>query len=134
LRWRQAWDSSTAEQAERVLRNLARRLDPDAPGVSASIHEGLDEMLIVIRLGLPDQMRRSLGCNNAIVKPDGRAAAGLPQRQTLARCTDGFAMDRNAGGREKLPPFESPQAASDSEGCVANHQQTLLGAQPIASK
>jgi hypothetical protein len=31
-------------------------------GVSASIHEGLDEMLTVIRLGQPDQVRRSLGC------------------------------------------------------------------------
>ena len=63
---RQAWDSPTAEQAERVLKNLARRLDHDAPGVSASILEGLDEMLTVIRLGLPDQLRRSLGCTNAI--------------------------------------------------------------------
>jgi len=63
---RQAWDSPSAEQAERVLRSLARRLDHDAPGVSASIHEGLDEMLTVIRLGLPDQLRRSLGCTNAI--------------------------------------------------------------------
>ena len=35
-------------------------------GVSASIHEGMDEMLTVIRLGLPDQLRRSLGCTNAI--------------------------------------------------------------------
>jgi putative transposase len=49
-----------------VLKNLARRLDHDAPGVSASILEGLDEMLTVIRLGLPDQLRRSLGCTNAI--------------------------------------------------------------------
>jgi len=75
---RQAWDSPTAEQAERVLRNLARRLDHDAPGVSASIHEGLDEMLTVIRLGLPDQLRRSLGCTNAIesLMPScGRSAA-----------------------------------------------------------
>jgi transposase-like protein len=63
---RQAWDSPTAEQAERVLRNLARRLGHDAPGVSASIHEGLDEMLTVIRLCLPDQLRSSLGCANAI--------------------------------------------------------------------
>ena len=63
---RQAWDSPTAEQAERVLKNLARRLDHNAPGVSASILEGLDEMLTVIRLGLPDQLRRSLGCTNAI--------------------------------------------------------------------
>src|ERR1035437_263075 len=63
---RPAWDTPPAEQAERVLRNLARRLDHDAPGVSASIHEGLDEMLTVIRLGLPDPLRRSLGCTNAI--------------------------------------------------------------------
>ena len=63
---RQAWDSPTAEQAERVLKNLARRLDHDSPGVSASILEGLDEMLTVIRLGLPDQLRRALGCTNAI--------------------------------------------------------------------
>jgi putative transposase len=34
---RQAWDSPTAEQAERVLENLARSLDHHAPGVSASI-------------------------------------------------------------------------------------------------
>ena len=59
-------DDPTAEQAERVLRNLARRLDHDAPGVSASILQGLDEMLTVIRIGVPDQLRRSLGCTNAI--------------------------------------------------------------------
>jgi putative transposase len=55
-----------AEQAERVLRSFARRLDHDAPGVSASIYEGLDEMLTVIRLGLPAQLRRSVRCTNAI--------------------------------------------------------------------
>jgi hypothetical protein len=63
---RQAWDSPSAEQAGRVLRNLARRFDHDARGVSASIHKGLDETLTVIRLGLPDELRRSLGCTNAI--------------------------------------------------------------------
>ena len=63
---RQAWDSPTAEQAERVLGDLARRLAHDAPGVSASIHEGLDEMLTVIRLGLPAPLRRALGCTNTI--------------------------------------------------------------------
>jgi hypothetical protein len=50
-----------------------------------------------------------------------RCCGRLPQRQTLARCADGVAMDynRNAGSREKLPSFEGPQAASRSEGCVA---------------
>ena len=55
-----------AAKAERLLRNLARRLEHDAPGVSGSILEGLDEILTVIRLGLPPQLRHSLACTNAI--------------------------------------------------------------------
>jgi hypothetical protein len=35
----------SADEAERLLRNLACRLDREAPGVAASILEGLDEML-----------------------------------------------------------------------------------------
>ena len=46
---RQAWDQGD-DKAERLLRNLARRLEHDAPGVSATILEGLDEILTVIRL------------------------------------------------------------------------------------
>ena len=37
-----------------------------APGVAASILEGLDEMLTVNRLGLPAKLRRSLACTNSI--------------------------------------------------------------------
>src|SRR6058998_3737108 len=48
---RQAWEMQDAEKAERLIRNLARRLEQAAPGVSASILEGLEEMLTVIRLG-----------------------------------------------------------------------------------
>jgi putative transposase len=50
---RQAWELDDADKAERLLRNLARRLDQEAPGVAASILEGLDEMLTVVRLKLP---------------------------------------------------------------------------------
>ena len=46
---RQAWDQDDAEKAERLMKNLARRLETEAPGVSASILEGLDEILTVIR-------------------------------------------------------------------------------------
>jgi hypothetical protein len=49
-----------------MLRNLARRLDQEAPGVAASILEGLDEVLSVNRLGLPAKLRRSLACTNSI--------------------------------------------------------------------
>ena len=63
---RQAWELDDADKAERLLRNLARRLDQEAPGVAASILEGLDEMLTVNRLGLPGALRRSLACTNSI--------------------------------------------------------------------
>ena len=63
---RQAWQQDDAAKAERLLRNLARRLEHDAPGVSGSILEGLDDILTVIRLGLPPQLRHSLACTNAI--------------------------------------------------------------------
>jgi transposase-like protein len=63
---RQAWELDDADKAERLIRNLARRLEKDAPGVSGSILEGLDEILTVTRLGLPSELRRSLACTNAI--------------------------------------------------------------------
>jgi putative transposase len=63
---RQAWELDEADKAERLLRNLARRLEQQAPGVAGSILEGLDEMLTVNRLGLPAQLRRSLACTNSI--------------------------------------------------------------------
>jgi transposase-like protein len=63
---RQAWELDDADKAERLLRNLARRLEHEAPGVAASILEGLDEILTVARLALPTPLRRSLACTNAI--------------------------------------------------------------------
>ena len=61
---RQAWELDDAEKAEKLIRYLARRLDQDRPGVSASILEGLDEILTVVRLKLPMELRRSLACTN----------------------------------------------------------------------
>ena len=63
---RQAWEMDDAEKAETLIRNLARRLERDWNGVSASILEGIDEMLTVTRLGLPRELRRSLACTNII--------------------------------------------------------------------
>ena len=133
---RQAWDSPTAEQAERLLRNLAHRLDHDAPGVSASIHEGLDEMLTVIRLGLPDQLRRSLGCTNAIeslmavlrqvcrnVKRWRDARMAL--RWTATAMLEAEKSFRRLKAHKQLPVLRA---------ALRRHQQTLLGEQPIASK
>ena len=61
---RQAWELDDVTKAEQLIRNLARRLEQEAPGVSATILEGMDEILTVVRLKLPMQIRRSLACTN----------------------------------------------------------------------
>src|SRR5262249_38933151 len=63
---RQAWELDDAAKAERLIRNLAQPLEQEAPGVSGSLLEGLDEILTVTRLGLPAELRRSLACTNII--------------------------------------------------------------------
>src|SRR6266567_3346783 len=63
---RQAWELDDTSKAEKLIRNLARRLEHDAPGVSASILEGIDEILTVSRLRLPTDLRRSLACTNIV--------------------------------------------------------------------
>ena len=109
---RQAWELDDADKAERLIKNLARRLEHDAPGVSASILEGLDEILTVTRLGLPVELRRSLACTNIIENmPSGRS----PQRQTLAtprwRSGTGAAMLEAAKGFRRLKAHKQLPAA-----------------------
>ena len=70
---RQAWELDDAAKAEKLLRNLARRLNADWEGVAGSILEGLDEMLTVTRLCLPRELRRSLACTNIIENVMGTA-------------------------------------------------------------
>jgi len=62
----QAWQIDDADKAEKLLRNLARRLEKEAPGVDGSILEGIDEILTVSRLGRPNVLRRSMACTNII--------------------------------------------------------------------
>ena len=117
---RQAWELDDADKAERLLRNLARRLDQEAPGVAASILEGLDEMLTVNRLGLPAKLRRSLACTNSIENMMGDRASRLSQREAMAKRRDGAALDggRHDGSDQGLPSLESLQAAPDPQGCA----------------
>jgi putative transposase len=60
-----------ADKAEKLIVNLARRLEHEAPGVSGSILEGLDEVLTVTRLGVPAELRRSIACTNIIENMNG---------------------------------------------------------------
>ena len=85
---RQAWELDDAAKAEKLIRNLAQRLERDAPGVSKSILEGLDEILTVSRLGLPAELRRSLACTNIIENMMGTV-------RRVSRNVNGAALDRS---------------------------------------
>jgi transposase-like protein len=62
----QAYATRDAKRARRLLDNLARRLEDQHPGAAASLREGLDETLTVMRLGLPDSLERVLSSTNLI--------------------------------------------------------------------
>lgn len=114
---RQAWEIDDAEKAERLLRNLARRLELEAPGVSKSILEGLDEILTVTRLGLPPELRRSLASTNiiesmnAVIRQVCRNVARW--RDAKTPCAD---RRRHAGACQRLPPPQCLQAAAHPDG------------------
>lgn len=62
----QAYATRDAKRARRLLDNLARRLEDPHPGAAASLREGLDETLTVMRLGLPESLERVLSSTNLI--------------------------------------------------------------------
>jgi hypothetical protein len=111
-------DGRRRQKAETLLRNLARRLEKDWEGVSASILEGLDEMLTVTRLGLPPELRRSLACTNIIENVMGTVRRVCRNVKYLRSPSNGSALGRrrHAGSRQELSPAEGPQAVASLEG------------------
>lgn len=108
---RQAWEMQDASKAEKLLRNLARRLEHDWQGVSASILEGLDEMLTVTRLGLPAELRRSLACTNIIENAMGtlrRVCRNVKywRSPSMALRWAGAAMQEAAKGFRRLKAYK----------------------------
>ena len=62
----QAYATRDPKRARRLLENLARRLESQHPGAAASLREGLEETLTVMRLGLPENLERVLSSTNLI--------------------------------------------------------------------
>jgi len=65
-RMRAAYHADSALEAEALLTALARELDKTHPSAAASLREGLDETLTVLRLGVPPTLARTLRSTNAI--------------------------------------------------------------------
>jgi putative transposase len=62
----QAWAETDYEKARAALTSLARTLEDKYPSAAASLREGLDETLTILRLGLPEALRKTLRSTNPI--------------------------------------------------------------------
>jgi putative transposase len=63
---RNAYHADSALAAEAALTALAAELDRTHPGAAASLREGLDETLTVLRLDIPPTLARTLRSTNAV--------------------------------------------------------------------
>lgn len=135
---RQAWELDDAEKAEKLLRNLARTLEREAPGVAGAILEGLDEILTVVRLGLPKELRRSLACTNIIENIMGSVRrvcrnvkrwrdASMALRWTAAAMLEAAKGFRRLKAKGLLPQLRSAllahQMKAQANAAVAQAQQ-----------
>lgn len=127
---RQAWELPDADKAERLIKNLARRLEPEAPGVAASILEGLDEILTVTRLGLPAELRRSLACTNIIENMMGtirrvcRNVKRWRDARMALRWTSAAMLEAAKGFRRLKAYRQLPQLRAALLARHAKHAQT----------
>jgi putative transposase len=62
----QAYTSGDPKRARQLLENLERSLERGHPGAAASLREGLEETLTVMRLELPANLERVLSSTNLI--------------------------------------------------------------------
>jgi transposase-like protein len=131
---RQAWELDDADKAEKLIRNLARRLEREAPGGSASILEGIDEILTVTRLGLPAELRRSLACTNIIENMNGTIRsvcrnvkrwqdASMALRWTSAAMLEAAKAFRRLKAHSQLPALRSALAAHHAKHNLSKLEQ-----------
>jgi putative transposase len=136
---RQAWEMDDADKAEKLIVNLARRLEREAPGVSASILEGLDEILTVTRLGLPLGLRRSLACTNIIENMNGTIRqvcrnvkhwqdASMALRWTSAAMCEAAKGFRRLKAHKQLPALRAALSAHQAKHTNANLDQNAIAA------
>jgi hypothetical protein len=114
-----AYKCGNADRAKRMLEALAGQLERKHPSAAASLREGLDETLTVLRFGLPDGLMRTLATTNPI-EFLASASQDDPQRHALGR-HDGPALGRTCARRG----FQDlPQAAWPSGHAEARRRST----------
>lgn len=111
-----AYHAASTLEAESALRALAKVLDRTHPGAAASLREGLDERLTVLRLGVPPTLARTLRSTSAMVD-DLRLPRARRQRQAMAGPADGAAL----GGAQPERPKPASNSVASTATCTCRH-------------
>jgi len=102
----QAYATRDPKRAQRLLENLARRLEHHHPGAAASLREGLAETLTVMRLDLPENLERVLSSTNLIenlfsrVREIGRRVRRWQSGTMVLRWTAAGVLEAERGFRK----------------------------------
>jgi hypothetical protein len=93
-------------------------------------------MLTVIRLGLPDQLRRSLGCTNAIESLIAvlRQVCRNIKRWRDARMALRWTATAMLEAEKSFRRLKAHKHLPVLRAALLRHQQTLLGDQPVGRK
>jgi putative transposase len=124
---REAYRSASADTARKLLRNLISWLDNNGhEDAAASLREGMEETLTVLKLGLSERLRRSLSTTNSIESTLGtvrrvsrnvkRWKAGMVRRWVAMGLLTAQKRFRRIKGHRDLPQLIAalrPKASSE---------------------
>jgi len=122
----QAYATRDAKRARRLLENLARQLEHQHPGAAASLREGLEETLTVMRLALGQNLERVLSSTNLIenlfsrVREIGRRVKRWQSGTMVLRWTAAGVIEAERGfrklaGYRTLPTLVAALRAHDAQ-------------------
>jgi putative transposase len=122
----QAYATRDGKRARRLLDNLARRLEHQHPGAAASLREGVEETLTVMRLGLPENLERVLSSTNLIenlfsrVREIGRRVKRWQNGTMVLRWTAAGVLEAERGfrklaGYRAMPTLVAALRAHDAQ-------------------
>jgi transposase-like protein len=122
----QAYATRDPKRVRRLLENLARRLESAHPGAAASLREGREETLTVMRLDLPETLARVLSSTNLIENLFSRVrdtarwvkrwqGGTMILRWTAAGVLEAERNFRKVAGYRALPKLVAALRAHDAE-------------------
>jgi putative transposase len=129
-RMRRAWAETDYHRAREQLRRLASELEHSHPGAAASLHEGMEETLTVIRLGIRGKLKCTLESTNPAesmidcVRTTQRNVKNWSSGEMGLRWTAAGMLEAEKQFRTVIGYLDLPRLAVAIERPLHHHQPT----------